>query len=215
MGKIMDLHRPGETIRATRRRLGLTLSQVSTRSGLSTSTLSKLERGHTSLSYDKLRALSDGMGLEIGELLDDRVSSAQPRPMPNARRVVERADEGGMVDAGHGRQRLFATELLSRRMTPTLTEPRARTIDEFMQEVGGLVRHADEEFALVLQGEVEFHSEIYAPLRLAVGDSIYFDGDMGHAYLQAGVRPCLLMTVRATREAVPGTSARHASLAGR
>ena len=56
---------PGEHIRSLRKRLGLTLSQVGERTGLAVSTLSKLEKGHVSLSYDKLMLLSRGLGVDL------------------------------------------------------------------------------------------------------------------------------------------------------
>jgi quercetin dioxygenase-like cupin family protein len=37
----------------------------------------------------------------------------------------------------------------------------------------------------VLEGEVDFHTSLYAPVRLKTGDSIYFDSGMGHAYIAA------------------------------
>jgi uncharacterized cupin superfamily protein len=58
----------------------------------------------------------------------------------------------------------------------------ARTLDEF----GELLRHEGEEYAFVLEGEVMLHTDIYAPLSLKAGESIYFDSSVGHAFLNAG-----------------------------
>ncbi len=55
-----------------------------------------------------------------------------------------------------------------------------------MEEFGDWVRHPGEEFAYVLDGRVDFYTEYYAPLRLAPGDSVYFDSNMGHAYIAVG-----------------------------
>jgi mannose-6-phosphate isomerase-like protein (cupin superfamily) len=78
-------------------------------------------------------------------------------------------------------------------MTPILVEIRARTLDEFIAEFGGLISHPGEEFTYVLEGELDFHSELYAPVRLRAGDSIYFDSEMGHAYLKATPERCRLL----------------------
>ena len=67
----IDSNLPGDHIRSVRRRLGLTLSDVSGRTGLAVSTLSKLEKGNMSLSYDKLMLLSKGLGVDMAELLAD------------------------------------------------------------------------------------------------------------------------------------------------
>ena len=53
---------------------------------------------------------------------------------------------------------------------------------------------AGEEFTYVIEGVVEFHTELYAPLTLQAGDSIYFDSEMGHAYLKASHAPCRTIT---------------------
>ena len=87
---------PGETIRAMRKRAGLTLAELSTRTGLAVSTLSKLEVGNVSLSYDKLMLISKGLEIDMAELLD-----STPHPCGaisyGGRRVVQRAGEGQHV----------------------------------------------------------------------------------------------------------------------
>ena len=62
-------------------------------------------------------------------------------------------------------------------------------------------RHTGEEFALVLEGAVELHTELYAPARLEAGDSIYFDSTMGHAYLAAAPGRCRVLAVCSGGEA--------------
>jgi uncharacterized cupin superfamily protein len=64
-------------------------------------------------------------------------------------------------------------------MVPILAKIHATSMEEF----GPLLRHGGEEWIYVLRGEIEVHSEFYEPERLGVGDSIYLDSRMGHAYL--------------------------------
>jgi uncharacterized cupin superfamily protein len=45
------------------------------------------------------------------------------------------------------------------------------------------VRHAGEEFAYVLSGEIEVHFDNGEVLHMARGDSLYFDSRLGHAYI--------------------------------
>lgn len=193
-----DAGAPGETIRALRQRVGLTLNEVSERTGLAVSTLSKLERGHVSLSYDKLALLSRGLGVDMAELL---------APAPHAKstqggglRVIHRAGEGQLVETLSYRQTYLATELLNKRFTPLIAELRARTMEAFIAEFGDFIRHPGQEFVYVLEGEVEFHSERYAPARLKAGDSVYFDSEMGHAYLKGCDEPCRILGICAPRE---------------
>jgi transcriptional regulator with XRE-family HTH domain len=189
---------PGEAIRTLRKRVGLTLTELSGRTGLAVSTLSKLEMGHVSASYDKLMLISKGLGVDMAELLD-----TTPHPSGAAthggRRVVHRTGEGQHVDTRSYSQIYLATELLNKRMTPIYVELHARTLDEFRAEFGDLIRHPGEEFTYVLEGEVAFHTELYAPLTLKAGDSIYFDSEMGHAYLKASDAPCRTITTCSAR----------------
>jgi len=43
------------------------------------------------------------------------------------------------------------------------------------------VKHEGEEFLFVISGEVRVFTEYYEPATLGTGDSIYLDGQMGHA----------------------------------
>jgi transcriptional regulator with XRE-family HTH domain len=189
---------PGEAIRTLRNRLGLTLKSVSERTGMAVSTLSKLEKGHISLSYDKLMTLSQAFGVDMAELLGP--STSAPATGGNGRRVIQRAGEGYDVETRSYKQKYLATDLLNKLGTPLIAESRIRTLDEFVEEFGGLIHHQGEEFAYVLQGEIEFHTELYAPVRLKAGDSVYFDSEMGHAYLKAADEPCVVLAVCCPRK---------------
>jgi uncharacterized cupin superfamily protein len=76
-------------------------------------------------------------------------------------------------------------------MTPILCEYRARSLEEF----GPLMRHEGEEFLYVLEGELELHTECYAPLVLKAGESIYFDSRMGHGYVARGTQTCRALSM--------------------
>ncbi len=190
---------PGDHIRNVRKRLGLTLSELGARTGLAVSTLSKLEKGNVSLSYDKLMLLSRGLGVDMAELLSD-APGARPVPGGSGRRVVHRAGEGQLVETQSYQQVYLASELLNKRFTPIVVEVHARTIEEFKAEFGELISHPGEEFAYVIEGEIAFHSDIYSPVVLKAGDSIYFDSEMGHAYLKAAEVPCRLVASCAPRQ---------------
>ena len=189
---------PGEIIRAVRKRHGLTLTELSARTGLAVSTLSKLEMGHVSASYDKLMLVSKGLDIDMAELLDATPHAGGPVNY-GGRRVVHQAGEGQLVETRSYSQTYLATELLNKRMTPIHVEHHARTLDEFFAEFGGFIRHPGEEFTYVIEGEIGFHTELYAPLVLKAGDSVYFDSEMGHAYLKASEGSCRTITTCSPR----------------
>lgn len=154
---------------------------MSERTGLSVSMLSKVENGQRSLTYDKLLQLAQNLSIDISRLFSDR--SAEPPPNPHSgRRSVQRRGAGFVVESGVYTYRYLAQDLVRKKFLPVFMDLNSRSIKEF----GALLRHGGEEFALVLEGEVDVHTEVYAPLRLAVGDSIYFDSSLGHAYINAG-----------------------------
>jgi DNA-binding XRE family transcriptional regulator len=222
---------PGEKIRALRKRNGMTLSDVSARTGLAISTISKLEKGQLSLTYDKLMLLSKGLAVDIAELLDPKPrapaagGAATGGPAAGGgtagrggRRVVHRSGEGQLIETHSYRHLYLATELLNKHFTPLVSEARARTIQEYLAEFGDFIRHPGEEFALVLEGEIEFHTELYTPLRLKTGDSVYFDSEMGHAYLKGSEGACRIVSVSSPGgangeiiETLVNASERHAS----
>ena len=187
--------RPGAVVRAVREQRGWTLADVSARTGLSVSTLSKVENDKMSLTYDKLSRISKGLAIDIGQLfvakpLFNGPAATRMSGFPG-RRSVSRRDEGSVIDTANYGHVYPATELLNKQMVPIFGQPKARTLDEF----GELLRHSGEEFSVVLEGAVMFHTELYAPVLLQAGDSVYFDSSMGHAYLRVGDGPCHVLTV--------------------
>ncbi|RDZ26372.1 helix-turn-helix domain-containing protein [Lysobacter silvisoli] len=187
---------PGDTLRALRARRGWTLAELSERTGLPISTLSKVENNRMSLTYDKLSRISRGLEVDIADLFGSP-AQASAKQEPTGRRSITRAGEGYALESANYGHLFPAAELRQKRFTPIVAEVRARSIKEF----GELVRHTGEEFALVLEGTLELHSDLYAPARLEVGDSIYFDSSMGHAYINAGDGPCRVLSVCTEAEA--------------
>ena len=59
---------------------------------------------------------------------------------------------------------------------------------------GPLATHDGDAYVLVLEGDVEFHCQLYAPLTLARGDAVYFDAAAGYA-LVAPQRPARALLV--------------------
>lgn len=181
--------KPGSVLKSLRLANGWTLSEVSRRTGLPVSTLSKVENDKMSLSYDKLARISRGLEIDIGVLFSSEV--AAPLSLVTGRRSITRAGEGRLIETEPYEHVYPAADLLNKRFVPIVVEIRARSISEFSE----LIRHPGEEYTYVLEGTVELHTDVYAPVTLNVGDSIYFDSGMGHAYLSAGPGPCRVLTI--------------------
>jgi transcriptional regulator with XRE-family HTH domain len=180
----------GDCLKAARKSRGLTLQEVSDRTGMALSTLSKVENHQMSLTYDKLLQLSAGLGMEVAELFQSTGGASAGR-LPTGRRSISRKGEGQLVRTSSYSYFYQNTDLLGKRMVPIIAEITARTLDEF----GPLMRHSGEEYLLVLEGSVCVHTEFYAPETLVAGDGIYIDSTMGHAYLNAGEQPARAICV--------------------
>jgi transcriptional regulator with XRE-family HTH domain len=190
----------GSALKSIRLERQWSLADASSATGLSISTWSKIENGQRSLTYDKLLQLSRALDVDIARLFSEDAQNAGP-DLHVGRRSVQRGEEGFVIEAGIYTYRYLAQDLVRKRFTPVLMELHARSINEFED----LLRHEGDEFAIVLEGVAELHTEVYEPLRLEVGESVYFDSRVGHAYLNAGPGVTKIMTIAcdssATQEA--------------
>lgn len=182
----------GVRLRQIRTRLGLTLAQVSARTGIAGSTLSRAENAKTSLTYDKLVRLHRGLKFELAELFEE-VQDTPVRPV--GLRIITRSGEGTPVRVAAYRRLCIANDVASRTLNPSIVTPSARSLQEF----GELISHEGEEYSYVLKGVIEWHSAFYAPARLEAGDSIYFSALMPHAYVNAGRGEAQFLCVRTSR----------------
>ena len=182
--------RPGAALKALRRRHGWTLAEVSQRTGLPTSTLSKIENDKMSLTFDKLARVSAGLQIDISTLFSGANGADGPLSA-SGRRSIARAGEGKAIETRNYSHLYPAWDLLNKSIIPIVAELRARSLEEF----GELIRHPGEEYAYVLEGEVDLYTSLYAPVRLKAGDSIYFDSGMGHAYIAASEGPCRVLSL--------------------
>ena len=129
--------RLGQCLKAARQARGLTLKQVAERTGMALSTLSKVENGLMSLTYDKLQQLTGGMKMEIAELFNPAMTRLEHSRPVTARRSISRAGQGQVVDTKFYTYNYQCTDLIGKRMVPIMAEVRARSLEEF----GPLLRH--------------------------------------------------------------------------
>ena len=161
----------GVRVRALRKSRSWTLEQAANAAGLARSTLSKIENGQMSPTYDALKKLAEGLSISVPQLFtppeDDRITG---------RMVHTRAAEGVDYLTTTYEHKLLAEGLTQKKMLPYHTRVRSRDPGEF----DGWVRHDGEEFLYVLTGVISLLTEFYEPVTLSRGDSAYYDGTMGH-----------------------------------
>jgi transcriptional regulator with XRE-family HTH domain len=162
----------GERLRAIRRSRRATLRTVATRSGLSESFLSQVERGQSSASIASLRRIAEALGVSIADLFD---VDAIPGP-----RVLRRDERPALAFGVLGRKLL---------LTPRPLQSLEVFVGEL--EVGGSTGHQpyahgdSEELFVVLAGEVQLEvgGEVF---HLEHGDSIDYRSSTPHRATNAG-----------------------------
>ena len=183
----------GSRMRALRLRYGLTLKEMSERAGLPFSTLAKVEHDRLTLTYDKLQAISERLGIRMSDLFaEDEVAA-----VANGRRSIGTLASALPVSTPNYDYYYLSPELRQKDMIPVLGRLKARSIEAF----GPMLRHDGQEFVYVLEGKVSVHTEFYAPVTLSPGESVYIDSSMGHAYIvEEGDEALVISVCSATQE---------------
>ncbi len=176
----------GARLRALRKERGWTLAQAAEAVGLARSTLSKIENGQMSPTFEAVRKLASGLGISVPQLFTPPKSGKML-----ARRSITRAGAGRAHVTATYEHEIIAADITHKRMLPYRATVRARAFEDF----DGWVRHDGEELLYVLTGEVEFFSEFYEPVRLSAGDSAYYDATMGHNMISTSDEDALVLWV--------------------
>lgn len=184
---------PAAALKKIRTEKGWTLADVSKLTNYPVSSLSKIENGRTELTIEKLSRITLALGVNMVDLFGIP-SHSENKISTSRRRSITRADQGKIVSSKSGKYTYLAIDLLEKLNTPIVAEITARSLEEF----GGLHSHAGEEFVYVLSGELILYTDTYSPAHLEVGDSMYFDSSMGHAYINGGDTPCRILSISST-----------------
>jgi mannose-6-phosphate isomerase-like protein (cupin superfamily) len=129
------------------------------------------------------------LAVDISYLFSEGTSA--PVSLHGGRRSVQHDNQGFVVQSGVYTYRFLAQELVRKRFLPVLMDLHAHSVADFED----WLRHEGDEFAFVTQGRVELHTEVYEPLALKAGESVYFDSSVGHAYINAGPGVAQILTI--------------------
>lgn len=181
----------GRRLRTLRTSKDWTLEEASKATGLPRSTLSKIENGQMSPTYDALIRLAAALEIDLAELF-----AQQPRAEGAGRLSVSRAGTGQPHVTPQYHHKLLCVELSRKDMVPFRTRIVARDFGDF----DDWSRHDGEEFVFVLSGRVRLYTEFYEPVDLGEGDSWYIDSRMGHAVITLGDIPAEVLWVSTTKQ---------------
>lgn len=188
----------GRRVAALRRARGLTLRALSQRSGISESMLSRLENRHAMINAHSLLRLAAALEVDIAALFQDGPAET----IRTGRLTLTRAGAGVERRTERFRFELLCADLAGKKMVPSVNRVAAASLDA----VGGMRAHPGEEFIYVLAGPVVIHTEFYAPVTLATGDSLYIDSTMAHAYTRGpGIDEAVILVVASSPAEAPAS----------
>jgi transcriptional regulator with XRE-family HTH domain len=164
------LHTLAATLQRLREQRGLTLEELTDRSGVSAATLSQLERGQGNPSFATLLKIANGLKVPVPVFFQsDTTDEGIVVRRPHRKRLVFSKDEGRTYE-------LLSPDVKGAiEMLWVELEPGVWTEDE-------RVAHEGEECLLVLEGRLEAHIGSSEPQVLEAGDSVYVRSDVPHSY---------------------------------
>ena len=160
----------GERVKSERRRLGFTLQELASRSGLSLGMLSKVENAQASPSLRTLARLAQGLEVPVTTFFRG-LEEERDASFVKAGRGIELVRQG--TRHGHRYELLAAPKGPLRRIQPFLVT----LTDE--SESFPLFQHGGTEFLYTLSGELTYRYGQHT-YRMEAGDSLLFDGTVPH-----------------------------------
>lgn len=176
----------GARVRELRKAQNWTLEQAAQQAGLARSTLSKIENGQMSPTYDALKKLAVGLKISVPQLF-----TPPTKGQVNGRMAVTRTGEEATKLTTTYEHALLAETLTTKKMLPYRARVRARDMADFE----GWVRHDGEEFLYVLTGQIRLYTEFYEPVELKRGESAYYDAAMGHNVISISAEDATILWV--------------------
>lgn len=183
----------GGNLKALRRDRGMTLSNAAAACSVSAATLSRIENGHLSPTFDVISRISQGFGVGIRDLLFYR-----ERQRLGGWRSLTRAGFGRVIETPHYRFELLCDDVMPKPFLVFRAEILMRSIEAF----GPLQSHAGQEQIVVQSGRVEAWTENYKPAVLDIGDSLAFDSTLGHALISLSNEPATVLWICDSQEDV-------------
>ena len=176
----------GVRVRAVREERGLSLAQLSEKSGIPGATLSRIENSKMSPTFGVLARVMMGLEVDWGDLVD-------PRPLAPGERVMSFADagKGGRSTKIRESSATVLHPVESARSLPLLVDVHARDLSD----VGGLIGHRGTTFCYVLSGTLVLHMEGQPPRIMKAGASALFDSSTPHAYLSGSTAGTKILIV--------------------
>ena len=182
----------GDRIRRVRELRGLTIQDLSSRTGISIDTLGRIESSKVVPALGQLVRLGKALDMKMGYFISPGIDKPMTVIRKHERRPVSRYGEAKSMLYGYSYESL-APDKADRLMEPFVVTLVPTDIEEFST-------HTGQEFLYVLEGEAKVQVGEHADL-LKPGDAAYYDSSQPHFVRCAGTTPAKVLAVLYTGSA--------------
>ena len=177
----------GREVRAFRHQSGMTIAELSNRTGLSIGMLSKIENGNTSPSLSTLQSLAHAMSVPLTSFF---------RRFEDVHHAVHTKSGEGVETERRGTRSGHQYNLLGHlghNTTGVTVEPYLITLSS-NSDVFPTFQHEGIEMLYMLEGEVDYRhgNKVY---QLRPGDTLFFDADAPHGPVVLATLPARYLSI--------------------
>ncbi|RGY98068.1 cupin domain-containing protein [Clostridium sp. AM58-1XD] len=166
----LNLVRIGRLLKSQRMMLGLSIRDLSARSGVAAGTISQIETGKTSPNLVSIYSLCENLGFPISALFveesDERINLIRKNERPSFTRNVSAGKEITESLITRGNSEMWGGIITM----PPHTDS------------GAFYYHEGEEFAFILKGTLIFELEGHPVYELHSQDTLYYPNEIGHRW---------------------------------
>jgi transcriptional regulator with XRE-family HTH domain len=183
----------GAHVRKLRKRQKMTLERLSELTGISVSSLSRIENTQLGLTIEKVELLSKAFGVSPEEVVSRSLGDGAPPPAASTHKAAPRL----IVDRERQRQerqdREIATRYLFEDSANRALECMRCTIQAISIWDSEFLRHPGEKIIYVMSGDAIVYCQGKPPTILETGDAIYMDADVWHSFVAVNNQPVELL----------------------
>ena len=177
---------PGDRIRRVRQERGLTIKDLSSRTGIDTADLERMESSETIPALGQLVRLGRALDMKMGYFVSPGIDKFMTVVRGDARHPISRYGETKSMEHG------YFYECLAPEKADRLMEPFIVTLVPTATEE--ISTHAGQEFLYVLEGELKLQVGDRVEF-LKPGDAAYYDSNQPHLVRCAGTTVTRVLAV--------------------
>ncbi|MEH6791837.1 helix-turn-helix domain-containing protein [Parasphingorhabdus sp.] len=187
----------GGLLRSIRKRRKMTLERLSELTGISVSSLSRIENTQLGLTIEKVDLLAKALDIAPEDLISRKPGAVDGGAVD----TVGHASDLRRLNVDRARDRdRKASSYRELNLRYLFDEDSDRSLDCMQITIESIsvwdsefVRHPGEKIIYVLRGDAVIYCEGHAPLILETGDAIFMDGQMWHSTVAVHGAPAELL----------------------